>query len=182
MWKVLNWTIFAVVLLAAWWFMGPVQFGGPVDYVIVEGDSMQPTYRDGDLVIARSKSSYEVGEIITYRPELQIGTDYPVIHRIVEVTAGGEYTTQGDNREEVDGWSATDDNIVGESWLHIPRAGAVLQYVSRPASLAGLAVGLFVLHALKRRERQLASFEALKCREKRGESEPVDDEAEAVST
>lgn len=56
----------ALVLLAAVWLaLAPAQFGGSAAYVIVNGNSMEPTFHRGDLVIVRAADEYKVGEIVT---------------------------------------------------------------------------------------------------------------------
>jgi len=145
---IVNWSVFALVCVAVWFVAGPAQLGGPVDYVIVDGPSMEPTYQEGDLVIARAKESYAVGDVVAYLPD--IGLRFPVIHRIVEIAGDGQYVTKGDNRDEVDGWLASDANIFGAEWLHIPYAGTVLVYLRQPAPWLAAAAGLFALGFLTR--------------------------------
>jgi hypothetical protein len=100
---------------------------------------MEPTYRDGDLVFARTKPSYRVGDVVAYQPE--IGQRFPVIHRIVAIE-GDHYITQGDNRAEPDGWLATDSNIFGASWIRIPYGGRVIAVLRQPTTWLGAALGL----------------------------------------
>jgi len=145
---VVDWLVFIAVCTGLWLVAGPAQLGGPAHYVIVDGPSMEPTYRDGDLVVARAQESYAVGEVVTYQPD--IGQPFPVIHRIVDVTSEGRYITQGDNRAEVDGWFATEENIFGASWLHVPYGGKVLMLVREPALWLALAAGFFALGFLTR--------------------------------
>jgi signal peptidase I len=63
-------TIFSAVLFVgvaiAWIIFAPIQFGGQVAYVIVNGNSMQPLYLQGDLVIVHRAAVYQVGDIVTY--------------------------------------------------------------------------------------------------------------------
>ncbi len=143
---VVNWSVFALVCAVFWFMAGPAQLGGPANYVIVDGPSMEPTYQDGDLVITRAKESYAIGDVVAYLPD--IGQRFPVIHRIVEIAGESQYVTQGDNRAEVDGWLATDANIFGAEWLHIPYAGTVLVYLRQPTPWLAAAAGLFALGLL----------------------------------
>ena len=143
---IVSWSVFVLLCVAFWLVAGPAQLGGPAHYVIVDGPSMEPAYHEGDLVIARAKESYEVGDVVAYQPE--IGQRFPVIHRIIEIAGDGQYITKGDNRDEADGWLAADSNIFGAEWLRIPYGGRVLLYLRQPtpwlAAAAGLsALGLF---------------------------------------
>ena len=135
-----SWLVFALVCAAVWFTVGPAQLGGPANYVIVDGPSMKPTYQEGDLVVARAKASYLVGDVVAYQPD--IGQRFPVIHRIVGMESEGRYITQGDNRAQPDGWLATDANIFGAAWLHIPYGGRVIVFLRQPATWLAVAVGL----------------------------------------
>jgi signal peptidase I len=134
---------------------GPTFLGGSASYVIVDGRSMEPTYHDGDLVIARQQASYSVGDIIVY--DAPIDSQFNVIHRIIEPAEDG-FVTQGDNRDVPDGWIAPHENIYGSSWLLIPQGGRWVLFLRQPAVIAGLAMGLvtfeFLKHAEKRQRRR----------------------------
>ena len=132
-----------VVLMAAIWVLfAPVQFGGTATYVIVAGASMEPALHQGDLVIARGSSTYEIGDVTAYQHP-QVG---PVIHRIVE-RAGPYYTLKGDNNDWIDSYEPIDTEILGRSWLHIPGAAEKLLWLRTPLglSLLSLTVGFMFL-------------------------------------
>jgi signal peptidase I len=149
--RLLNWGVFALVLVAVWVVAGPTFLGGPASYVIVDGRSMEPTYHNGDLVIARQQDSYDVGDIIVY--DAPIDSQFNVIHRITEPTEGG-FITQGDNRNEADGWIAPNDTIYGSSWLLIPNGGRFVIFLRQPSVIAGLVMGLVTFEFLKQAERK----------------------------
>lgn len=71
----------------------------PVSLAAVEGESMLPTVREGDLVIllkVSDPSEIRVGDVVVYR---SIG-DRLIIHRVIEVRRVGNeyfYVTKGDN-------------------------------------------------------------------------------------
>lgn len=92
------------LLIAGSWFVAlrPMSLGGPVDYLVIRGDSMLPTYETGDLVIVQSEPTYAVGEIVAYRvPAGELGAGRLVIHRLIGVESGG-FTVQGDNNPAPD--------------------------------------------------------------------------------
>jgi signal peptidase I len=149
--RLLNWGTFVLVLGVVWVVAGPTLLGGPASYVIVDGVSMEPTYHDGDLVIAREQASYDVGDIIVY--DAPIDSQFNVIHRIIETTEGG-FITQGDNRNEPDGWIAPHDTIYGSSWLLIPQGGRWVLLLRQPAVIAGLILGLVTFEFLKHAEKK----------------------------
>jgi signal peptidase len=136
-----EWVVFAAFLVVAWVFVGPQQLGGPVAYVMVDGTSMVPTYSDGDLILAKARDSYHVGDVVTYVVNTST-QPFPVIHRIVKVNGDGSYVTRGDNRDGNDEFHVDNTNIVGASWIRIPHAGVVADFFRHPLGLGLLAAAL----------------------------------------
>lgn len=149
--RIWNWGTFAFVMVGLWFFAGPTQVGGPASYVIVDGVSMEPTYQDGDLVVARSKSEYQIRDVIVY--DAPINAQFDVIHRIVGTVDGG-YTTQGDNMGQPDGWIAPHETIRGAALFHVPNGGHIVTFLRSPAVILGLLAGYVALEFLKRSERK----------------------------
>jgi signal peptidase I len=145
----LNWLAFVAVLAGFWTIAGPTALGGPASYVIVDGTSMEPTYRHGDLVVAREREVYDVGDIITY--DAPVDGQFNVIHRVVGTSEEG-YITQGENMERPDGWLAPSNSVYGASWFRIPAGGRILVFLRQPASILGLAAGFIAFEILKRHE------------------------------
>lgn len=133
-------------LAVAWsiW-LRPVALGGQASWLIVRGDSMEPTYVTGDLVIVRAEPSYLPGDIVAYRvPDGELGAGRVVIHRIIGGDAGAGYRLQGDNNDGVDPWTPADGDVVGRAWLRVPVVGRVLAWAHQPVTLASLAAALMV--------------------------------------
>jgi len=127
----------ATGLFLAWFLLlRPMSLGGPATYVRVSGISMEPTLSGGDLAVVRKHGSYASGDIVAFRVRGGV-----VIHRIVDGTAHG-FVTQGDNKDAVDPWRSTADDIVGRMWFSVPRAGLLLALLQQPLALAALAGGL----------------------------------------
>jgi signal peptidase I len=144
------------VAVFVWALLFSPQFiGGRTAYVIVSGESMEPTLAHGDLVIAHKKSSYEVGDVVAYRLRAgEPGAGTLVIHRIVGGSAREGYVTRGDNRSGVDVWQPKPHEVVGTMWLTVPRAGLVLAYMRTTlglAILAALATFFFIAAGAKPR-------------------------------
>lgn len=139
--------LFVPALLLVGLLLWPTPLGGATSYVIVTGNSMEPTYRDGDLVIARSAGSYDVGDIVTFdAPDGVPDSIYHVIHRVVAITGDGAYITQGDNRDVVDEWTPTDDDVLGHSVVRLPGLGLLVRYLqANPPAMLALTTGTFVL-------------------------------------
>jgi signal peptidase len=143
-----SWAL-TLALVAGWFiFFRPAPLWGPASYVFVSGESMEPTYHEGDLVVARARPTYEVGDAIVYRvPEGQAGAGQHVIHRIVGGNGTAGYVTQGDNRDSEDIWRPTDHDVAGKAWLHV---GGVLRWILllRTPLVIALFAGLWVFIAI----------------------------------
>jgi signal peptidase len=133
----------AVLLAAviAWAFLLRPQFlGGPAGYVMVSGMSMEPTLRNGDLVIAHRQSRYRVGDTILYRvPKGDTGAGSLIIHRIVGGSAAAGWVVQGDNKDVPDLWRPRSSEVVGAMWASVPGAGTVLARTTSPFALASIS-------------------------------------------
>jgi len=145
--KTIEWLVFFVAALGVWLLAGPSSLGGPASYVIVDGPSMEPTYQHGDLVVAYERNTYEVGDVIVY--DAPVDSQFNVIHRITERTEGG-FITQGDNRDEVDGWTAPDDEIYGAALFHIPKGGAIVNFLRQPTTILAIGAGWVTLILMQR--------------------------------
>ena len=108
----------ALVLVAACLYcVWPTRLGGRTAMIVVEGNSMEPTYSQGDLIVARSQGHYRSGDIVVF-PLGTVGDGQRsplVIHRILAEDSAGFFTTQGDNRAVADGFRVTSDAIVGRA-------------------------------------------------------------------
>lgn len=137
--KTLSIAIPLLLVAAFFIFLRPTPFGGNTSYVMVVGESMEPTISQGDLAIARGRASYAVGDIVTYySPYGPI-----VIHRIVGID-GDNFVTQGDNRDSVDPWVVPPDVILGRSFVAIPYVGTLFNALQEPILLASFIVALFL--------------------------------------
>src|SRR5438132_97515 len=80
----------------AWFFLAPAALGGSTAYVITHGNSMEPKFHDGDLVVIRPAGNFAVGDVAAYRSR---SLHTIVLHRIVG-RDGGRYIFKGDHN----GW------------------------------------------------------------------------------
>ena len=124
--------------------MWPARFGGLHTSVLVHGSSMAPAYSDGDLVFARSKSHYAVGDVIVFRVRSAVSPNRSalVVHRIRSIDAAGKLSTQGDNRATGDHFDTHVNDVVGEVTIGVPRVGHAFSLLCQPWLLA-VVVGLF---------------------------------------
>jgi len=150
----------AIVL---WILFAPIQAGGRSAYVIVRGNSMEPGFHRGDLVVLRRATEYQVGDIATYQHP-QIG---PVIHRIIG-REGDAFVFKGDNNAWLDAYRPTQAELIGRFWLYLPSAGKIVERLRTPWAFAFLVVaialggGLSVTSTTSRRRRRRRSQPARK--------------------
>ena len=136
--------IFLLALAALWIIFAPIQLGGQVSYILVDGTSMLPNFHTGDLAILRKASNYQVGDIITY---LDAFTGAPIIHRIIG-TQKDRFVVKGDNNSWIDPSQPRSTEILGRLWIHLPKVGNGMLWMRKPVNLAVFTVllgGLFML-------------------------------------
>lgn len=140
-WKSPVVSAIALVSLAlAWILFAPVQLGGKAVYVILSGNSMEPDFHLGDLVIVKADEPYQLNDIVAYtHPEIG-----PVFHRIVKINQG-TYELKGDNNSWEDSYKPTEDEIIGRLWEHLPRAGKIVLFLRQPVNFVLLVVGVVTL-------------------------------------
>lgn len=144
-------TVLALLGLS-WWHFAPATLGGRTTYVVTSGVSMAPSFHTGDLALVRPAADYRVGEIVAYHSSV---LHEVVLHRIIAIRAG-HYVFKGDNNNFIDPVRPPRSELVGRLWLHLPRAGVVLDWLHRPlvGALLAAAAGLIVLTGLGTRRRR----------------------------
>jgi signal peptidase I len=140
-----------VIVVFLFWaqYLRPQSLGGNAGYVLVSGQSMEPRYHTGDLVLVERKHSYHAGQLIAYRvPKGDPMAGAQVIHRIIGGDAKHGFIVRGDNRTAPDVWRPKPEDIVGAKALRLPNAIVILQYLRAPLFLALLAAALVFVHVL----------------------------------
>jgi len=130
--------IMVISLVTVWLVFAPTRIGGQASYIIINGNSMEPLFFRGDLVIVKKAAQYELGDVVTYS-DSKMGAF--VIHRIIAAEQG-YFILQGDNNSWVDAYHPSQDEIVGKLWLHIPKLGKRMEWLRTPINLA-LTIGIF---------------------------------------
>jgi signal peptidase I len=143
-------------VIALGWFvlLRPIALGGDVSYVMVQGKSMEPTYHDGDLVIARRGGPYRRGDVVAFRVGGRFNDPGLVIHRIVGGNGAHGFVTRGDNRDRKDPWSPKNGNVIGRATFSIPFAGRVAETVRQPWALGLLGAAAVLADTSRRRRRR----------------------------
>lgn len=135
--------IIGVIAVAGWFvLLRPQSLGGPAAWILVAGDSMEPTIHQGSLVIVMSRSSYEIGDVVAYRvPEGNPGAGQNVIHRIIGGGPGDGFIVRGDNTSGPDIWRPRPSEIAGAAWLTLADAALPLLWLRSPLVIASIAAG-----------------------------------------
>jgi signal peptidase len=150
----------ALLVLFVGWFLllRPSVLGGPASYIIVSGQSMEPTLHGSDLAVLQKRSDYHPGDIIAFRvAEGEPGEGGMIIHRIVGGNAEEGYIVQGDNKERPDLWRPTGEDILGRMWFSMPGGGDFLAFLRQPLILGSVVGGLGMLSVLSGGLRKPAS-------------------------
>lgn len=130
---------------------------------IVQGNSMYPTFHNGDMVIFHKPPSGVIanGTIIVF---VQSETGVTaldslirpvVIHRVVGtvIQANGEvyYRTKGDNNQYIDPQLAESSHVLGVPMVVIPQGGIMILFFESPEGLVAL-IGMISLYYLGKYE------------------------------
>ncbi len=114
-------------VVTAWVICIPAQFGGNLNYVVITGNSMEPLFHAGDLVVTNNDPNYAVGDIVVYtHPEVG-----KIIHRIIR-REGERFVLQGDNNTWVDAYQPVREEIIGKYWFSIPKVGTIFLKLRQP--------------------------------------------------
>lgn len=102
--------------------------------LIVQSQSMAPTFNEGDLIIIKKvdTSKLNKGDIITFHTI--INNEYALnTHRIENIAENGgirNYTTKGDNNAIADTHIISDGDIVGKYVTRLPAVGRLMNFLS----------------------------------------------------
>ncbi len=134
-----------MIMIAVWLAFAPTQVGGMASYIIIIGNSMEPKFHIGDLIIVHEQPTYQVGDAIVYQ-NLELKNF--VFHRITSQQLG-HYTLKGDNNSWVDTYKPSYEEAIGKLWLHIPRGGTAIQKIRSPFVMALIAGALGAVLAIR---------------------------------
>lgn len=127
-------------MLIGWLVFAPPKIGGQTSYIIIVGNSMEPKFHFGDLVLIRPAENYKIGDIVTYsQPE--IGT---IFHRIIAYD-GHRYVLKGDNNSWEDSYKPHHSEIMGKYWFFIPSAGNFLRKLRSPGNFSLVIIFFAIL-------------------------------------
>lgn len=119
-----------------------------VHAALVNGRSMLPDIRTGDLVVVVQQDDYAVGDVVLYRA----GTNGAVLHRIQRLEQG-RFVLKGDNNPSEDSARPTLQDIRGRLALRVPQAGYYLDQLRSPL-VETLLLSVFFLGLLPARRKR----------------------------
>lgn len=103
-----------------------------INFYTILTQSMVPTIYAGDVIVTyrHDDNKYEIGDILTYRSDLNGGIN--ITHRIKEsyiVNGKYSYKTKGDNNSIADSEIVKGERVLGKVILKIPKVGYFQQYL-----------------------------------------------------
>ena len=103
-----------------------------VNFYTILTQSMVPTIYAGDVIVTykNDDNKYEIGDILTYRSDLNGGIN--ITHRIKEsyiVNGKYSYKTKGDNNSVADSEIVKGERVLGKVILKIPKVGYFQHYL-----------------------------------------------------
>ena len=101
--------------------------GTPISFFILQGDSMQPAYQDGDLIVAEPARDVKIGDVIVFQEPCYNNI---IIHRVIHQDYMG-YLTKGDANSVHDSDPVLHDATQGKVWIRIPKIGRVIKFIQR---------------------------------------------------
>lgn len=107
---------------------------GGISPLVVQTESMAPTFNAGDLILIKKcdPATLEEGDVVTFHTIIE--NQYALnTHRIVEIKEENgvrSYVTQGDNNSISDDHIISDGDIVGKYMSHVPKVGKLMDFLS----------------------------------------------------
>jgi len=140
-----------LVIVIAAVVAGFLSIRGAMPFMAIFGDSMEPEFKAGDLIMIKevSPSEIEVGDVIVFAvpPLVREAYNYPqvVIHRVARAyttETGTTFRTRGDNVAGEDPFGVRSEDIKGKPGKRIPYLGFPLLFLQSQHGLIFTVVGL----------------------------------------
>jgi signal peptidase len=115
--------------------------------VQVKGNSMVPTYYDGEILILKgvaNKSDIKVQDVIVFHNPYS--WDVLIVHRVVKILSDDPlvFQTRGDNVGHDDPWRVQEEHIVGIVMQKIPFIGDIVSIIQTPFGM-GILFSLIII-------------------------------------
>ena len=102
-------------------FWLPTFLGGVASYHFVLTDSMKGSVDPGSFVVLHQSDSYQVGNVVGFRQEIDEDHGVTILHRIVSKSPDAQYMIKGDATSVVE--KVGEEAITGRMVLSIPYLG-----------------------------------------------------------
>ena len=141
--KVKNTLAFIFIFIIVMPIIATMLPTGPVKFMTVTGNSMEPTITESDIVVVNTLATQpDVGDIVSFRHAFEVdGKNQTLIvtHRVVNVAKQG-YITQGDAYAKPDGFTVAPEDVVGIMFLKIPYIGVLVHFVRTKIGLLAFVI------------------------------------------
>ena len=135
--KVINFFLTSFLfLITAFFLFSQLNFPGNYKILLVQSGSMFPTINTGDLVVVKSNSKYQKGDIITFLSKGKINTT----HRIIDIQ-DNQIFTKGDANQVNDQNFIELNQILGKVFYIIPNFGYLITFIK---SIPGLIIFIII--------------------------------------
>ncbi len=134
----------------AFWYGLQAGLRTPYPLLTVASGSMIPTLNVGDLIAVQGITNYSTvttglwkspseGDIIVFHRPPQYGSDELIVHRAISKTLGDDglwyFRTEGDHNGVPDGWSISQNLVVGKVVGKVPYLGYIPLTIRRPEGI-----------------------------------------------
>ncbi len=142
--------LIGVVYASAFGVLLGMQFALGTEYPLVQvkGESMIPTFYDGEILIVKgvaNKSVIRIHDIIVFHNPNH--WDILIVHRVVEIRSSNDdlfFRTKGDNNIPIDYWQVREEHIAGMVLQKIPVIGDVVSIIQTPLGM-GILFSLIII-------------------------------------
>lgn len=140
--KILIYIVYAIVIIFAFLAVSSKFSIGGLKLLVVKSGSMEPAIKTGSMVVGKSASDYNIGEVITFK-----NTGKPTettTHRIYDKECQNDvctFTTKGDANDAPDFETVIADRIEGKVMLAVPYFGYITNFAR---TLPGLIILIII--------------------------------------
>ncbi|MFP4022593.1 MAG: signal peptidase I [Candidatus Paceibacterota bacterium] len=132
--KIAHYIILAgLIFIGSLLFLSFMPLSTDFDLRIVQSGSMEPEIKTGSMIFIRSADEYKVGDVITFKPEIEDRT--PITHRIIDkdvVNDEDVFITKGDANRTSDMQPINEKEIMGKMIFSVPYIGHILNFAQNP--------------------------------------------------
>ena len=148
--------VLLITLLGAYFIL---RFTGTADIYKVQTGSMEDGIHAGDYILIYKKSSYNLGDVVTFKKD-----NYHVTHRIIKKN-GNKITTKGD-ANNIEDEEINEKSIIGKVIYNGGCLNFIIDYKYAIASIL-LAIYLFSCYFSKKNNEEIIEEEKIKKQKKK---------------